>query len=478
MRLNTSLYRSSELFLGNIATNWSVEADQSDEGNFRLSDLQIPYSSAQSGTTQTFTMKHRMGVAEIELKTATYYAIAESNSGTSTITRTTDTNESVTASSSFDSSGSYHVPLRKGSTAFYYAVVPTGTSETQFNSTSGTDQWATAYTATGIASGNLDHYDAFSTRVGTSTYSGQFSYSGTYLTFTVPFTGTYTIECWGASSFVNNDNDYSEVKGAYAGGYVRGNIVLSTGDKLYVYVGEHGISSNEQRFNGGGASASKGGTYGPTGGGGTDVRLKKGATWAENESLCSRIIVAGGGGGISGSANCAGSSGGLEGYQGRDNPWDNNCGKGGTQTSGGAIGERYSTAPLGNAGQFGYGGAGTASINTGGGGGGGGGWYGGAGAGGASNGAFGGGGGSSYISGHPGCVARTGYVGSQSYITRYNSKDWEFSDRLMIDGGGYKWTTSKGAQEKMPKPSGGYYDLGYGHYGHGYCLITGTTATP
>ena len=204
-------------FFGDVKDNWTVEPNQSSDNNsttnypgvaegspFRYSDLQVAKvtltTTATDGvTTGSSTMEHRMGLVELELKTATYYAIAESNGGTSTITRSQDTNEEVTASSSFDDSGSYHVPMQKGSTNFYYAVVLTGEASTQFNSTAGEDQWEDAYTATGLTSGGVDHYDAYSTRVGTSTYSGQFSYSGSYLTFEVPFTGTYTIECWGAS---------------------------------------------------------------------------------------------------------------------------------------------------------------------------------------------------------------------------------------------------------------------------------------
>ena len=63
-RLNSSLHRSSELFLGNIANGWSVESDQSatDLSDFRKSDLQVAVMDL-SGTTLSATMKHKMGLA-------------------------------------------------------------------------------------------------------------------------------------------------------------------------------------------------------------------------------------------------------------------------------------------------------------------------------------------------------------------------------------------------------------------------------
>lgn len=89
--------------------------------------------------------------------------------------------------------------------------------------------------------------------------------------------------------------------------------------------------------------------------------------------------------------------------------------------------------------------------------GGGGGLYGGPSGGISGNATQTGGGGSSYISGHPGC-------------TTYSS--YKFSDTIMIDGKGYKWTDSIGDLQKIPNPNGGYYDLGSGHKDKGYCRIS------
>jgi len=501
MRLNPSLHRSSELFLGNIASGWPVEADQSDLNNFRLSDLQTSKMDL-SGTTLLATMKHKKGVAEIELKTATYYAIVEANNGTSTITRTSNTNESVKASNSFASTGSYHVPVQKGSTDYYYAVVQTGTATTQFNSNSGTDQWASAYTATEIASGGLGHFDAYSTRVGTSTYSGQFSYSGTYLTFTVPFTGTYTIECWGASGG-NANESYGN------GAYTKGTISLSKNDNLYVYIGKRGDAAHTATtptasYNGGGRgikSSHANSLSSGSGGGATDIRTKSGLTDAQNSSwttdwnntygLRGRLMVAAGGGGASGNSDNASSGGGLN-----SNATPANGGSsgslrgctgasqtaGGTTSSGRVSGSIAYTA--GENGTFGVGGAGGSSNNINCGAGGGGGYWGGAGGGSGNVGMAGisGSGGSSYISGHPGCVAiisasstaasTAGTVNSVERATHYSGL--KFTNTKMIDGAGYAWTTAKGSIETMPTPPGG--TISSGNVGNGYCRITGTTA--
>ena len=443
----------ADTFLGNIASGWPVEADQSDLNNFRLSDLQTSKMDL-SGTTLLATMKHKKGVAEIELKTATYYAIVEANNGTSTITRTSNTNESVKASNSFASTGSYHVPVQKGSTDYYYAVVQTGTATTQFNSNSGTDQWASAYTATEIASGGLGHFEAYSTRVGTSTYSGQFSYSGTYLTFTVPFTGTYTIECWGAG--VEN-----------GGAYVMGKKLFEKDNILYIYVGTQGKhSTNSILFGGGGIS-----TNGPSGSGATDVRLIK-------DDLYSRIIVAGGQGGMGGYIAPAG---GVTGYKG-GHSINYAEGNGGGQTDGGAAPTKFSGGRSnGTKGAFGTGGTGGVSSDYATGGGGGGGWYGGSGGSGASSGSFDGGGGSSFISGHPGCNgydnANNRHMGTgNSSVILVNGayESITFETYKMICGYGRLWNgTSYSGTELMPNPEGGYYNSGKGHTGNGYCRITG-----
>jgi hypothetical protein len=221
---------------------------------------------------------------------------------------------------------------------------------------------------------------ASSTCVVTAT-SDTFQYTGASQTFVVP-SGIFvvTIETWGAqggANWVNNVN---------YGGYVKGDLAVTPGETLYIYVGGQSTSLTGG-YNGGG----NGDGAGKGGGGGTDVR--QGGT-----ALANRIIVAGGGGGAGYWSNLhvvGGVGGGLTGGNGYRDPSyaANPGGKGGTQTGGGADGTCVNLNVTSMAGGFGYGGT-PAGYGCGCEGyGGGGGWYGGAGSGNCR----GGGGGSGYI---------------------------------------------------------------------------------
>lgn len=195
--------------------------------------------------------------------------------------------------------------------------------------------------------------------VASSSSTQLFSFTGGAQTFTVPATGTYTLQTWGAQG--GNDG----LTGA-RGGYATGVMTLTAGQVINIYVG--GVGGNCSANNGGGFNGGgNAGPYGCSGGGGGASDIRVGGT-----SLNNRVLVAGGGGGAGNSVQ-AGAGGGLSGLNG--------SGSGGTQSAGGA----------GNpSGTFGQGG-----NMAGDGGGGGGGWYGG----GAAYGDDGGGGGSSYIGG-------------------------------------------------------------------------------
>lgn len=326
-----------------------------------------------------------------------------------------------------------------------------------------------------------------------------YSFKPDYQTFTAPIKATYQIELWGAKG--------GGTKGG-KGSYVKGNIELEQGETIYIYVGGQGDSNGNGGYNGGGnvgVSEPINHERNDGGGGATDVRLVSGL-WNNKTSLNSRIMVAAGGGGANndgtnkyGYGFYGGPGRGLTGSTAEasgSSIIQNMTGKDASQTSGGAGGE--STAAdgndgnrnKGNQGGFGYGGNGQTSKNTqtlSGGAGGGSGYYGGgSGEACASNCGGAGGGGSSYISGHTGCVA----IASQTSISprtangtsckngtttnlcsvHYSNK--VFTDTLMIDGSGYKWTTTKGALEQMPNPNGGYYESGTGNSGDGYARIT------
>ncbi|NRD80269.1 hypothetical protein HPT25_23385 [Bacillus sp. BRMEA1] len=229
-----------------------------------------------------------------------------------------------------------------------------------------------------------------------------FNYTGAVQTWTVPAgCNRVKIEAWGAEGgrYWNTSNYANNYAVAGKGGYVYGELNVTPGQVLNIYVGQKGtdaISYNggSGGWNGGGnggtaSSNSSSYTGGGGGGGASDVRI--GGT-----ALSNRIIVAGGGGGVclnSGSPSSTNQNGGGGGgLVGQDalGGYTSTAG-GGTQTNGGVKGSYQGTYD-GSAGSFGQGGTGGGGNVTSAGGGGGGGYYGGGG-GGAS---YGGGGGSSY----------------------------------------------------------------------------------
>ena len=278
-------------------------------------------------------------------------------------------------------------------------------------------------------------------------------------TFTAPLNTNYKIQCWGASGGNANINT-----GVGSGGYVSGTISLTKDQLFYVYIGQHGNEINQYSssymFNGGGYANKNDTQCGSCGGGATDIRTING-DWDNTISLDSRIMIAGGGGGnrIYHFFMNSGCAGGLEGYDGIVSESNHNIyqGKGATQTSGGAAPETWSGSQNGTAGTLGKGGIGGHNIvdNNGVGSGGGGGLYGGSGSSGAHSTTWSGGGGSSYISGHPGCTAKT--------LT--------FTNTVMIDGAGYQWTSTKGEQVGIPTTANQSIREN-GYVGDGYCLIS------
>ena len=238
-----------------------------------------------------------------------------------------------------------------------------------------------------------------------------YEYSGDYQSFTVPVSGYYKIETWGAQGGNSryNINNTGNITYGGLGGYSSGYIYLNADDKLYVYTGQLGnnnIPSGNAlaSFNGGGSGSSD--SQGGAGGGGaTDIRLVSGS-WNDATSLNSRIMVAAGGAGASNWHNsvAGGAAGGLVGNNGLLNvsSVEHTTATAGTQTSGG-LASGNNGCNLGNNGQFGIGGNSGTTHGSGGGGG----YYGGGGSGCILNGVGSGGGGSSFISGYAGVNAIT-----------------------------------------------------------------------
>jgi len=192
-----------------------------------------------------------------------------------------------------------------------------------------------------------------------------FSYTGNYQTWSVPYTGVYKLELWGAGGGADSTSIGT------TGGYSYGEYTLTKGQNVYIYVGGQGAASTSGGggYNGGGNAGGSSGA----GGGATDIRIN-------GLALENRIVVAGGGGGaghqvallpLSGAGAGGGLTGGI-GYATTE----------ATQTT-------YGTSVNGN------GSLGQGANHTGDGGGGGGGYYGG----GAGTADTGGGGGSGYVGG-------------------------------------------------------------------------------
>lgn len=357
-----------------------------------------------------------------------------------------------------------------------------------------------------------------------------FDYKEKAQEFQVPVTGDYTIELWGAAG---NYSDTITQPYVGKGAYTKGTINLKEGENLYIYTGKNATdegSFNSESFNAGstaegiknypkGATAESATGYhnSSSGGGATDVRLKKGNDWNDEKSLQSRIMVAAGGGGTQyyytkvGTKQevlgIGGAGGGLMGYPGSQkfitglnrnnihilenyNLTTNVTGlnqefafvSGGSQTSGGLANKCIKNSnecdktSKGSNGSFGIGGDGSKNEA---GGGGGGGYYGGGGGGVAhfteaesglchSSGA----GGSSYISGHTGSISYINkndsscnetvkshdpakYVGTTNKECSYYDNTHIFTNTTMVDGQGYVWKTKRTTEKLLDKPNTG-----------------------
>jgi len=225
--------------------------------------------------------------------------------------------------------------------------------------------------------------------------SQTFNYTGAQQTLTVPAGVTaVSIEAYGAQGGTARSGN-GNLGGK--GGYAKGNLAVTPGQTLYVYVGGQGGGAYNTilegaGWNGGGHSNGSG----DGGGGASDIRVS-------GIALSNRVIVAGGGGGNGWYSYAGGAGGGLTGAAGGNTTNSNAAygGGGGTQSAGGVGSGTYPglSGTLGNGGN----GAKSTSSPYGYSGGGGGGYYGGAGGAGETGAGTGyagaGGGGSSYTGG-------------------------------------------------------------------------------
>lgn len=279
--------------------------------------------------------------------------------------------------------------------------------------------------------------------VGSANYNDSvmnFDYTGSVQTATLA-PGTYKLECWGGQG-----GTYSSYIGGY-GGYSKGTITLTEATTVYISVGGAGSSSSTAAgFNGGGTGISSG----RGGGGATDVRIGQ-------NSLYSRVIVAGGGGGAgvtSANANPCGCGGGEYGGDGYYNDTtgsytigQNRCGGSASQTAGGKTWSTSTQATFGQGGN-------ASGYSCGGGGGG---WYGGGGAYDSdsdSDGRWGGGG--------------SGYVYTSSTAKNYPNgcllNSTHYLTNAQTIAGNTSFTSPTGSAET-------------GHTGSGFCRITNLNPT-
>ena len=212
-----------------------------------------------------------------------------------------------------------------------------------------------------------------------------YDYTGGEQTFTVPTTGTYKLETWGAQGYSVNSTYF----GGY-GGYSVGFVQLKNNTNLYIYVGQNGPGGygSFTSYPNGGASYGESPVQGGSGGGSTHILLTESDLSALKNNLDEILIVSGGGGASTYYTGWNGTGGHAGGYMGGTgtrltiDAGKYTAGTGGSQNSGGSTGSCG-----GENGSFGKGG----STSTWGGSGGGG-FYGGGGNCGAT-----GGGGSGYI---------------------------------------------------------------------------------
>lgn len=238
----------------------------------------------------------------------------------------------------------------------------------------------TTYVLTVVDANGCVDTDTVSLDTGGTATSGSvsFSYTGAQQFWVVPAcVNAVTINACGAqggANWVNNVN---------FGGCAQATLAVTTGETLYVYVGQQPTVGTAGGYNGGGA----GDGGGKGGGGGSDVR--QGGT-----TLNDRVVVGGGGGGAGYWSNLhvvGGTGGGPTGGNGYRDPSDPG-GLGATQSGPGPTGTCASFNVPAMTGAFGQGGTPLGSNCGCEGYGGGGGWYGGAGSGNCR----GGGGGSGY----------------------------------------------------------------------------------
>lgn len=249
------------------------------------------------------------------------------------------------------------------------------------------------------------------------------TYSGGIQQWTVPLTGLYRLQAYGAKG---GDMPYSSAyyRGGSGGqgGFAEGYLILGKDDIIYVVVGGAGAYYNRNArqaggYNGGGAGSTATDYPYCTGGGATHIARVTGLLSTLSAKISDILIVAGGGGGAGSSMHedgddrypqsngNAGAGGGTTGQTSPGYSYNGKKATGGSQNKGG-VNTVDNNASSVMAGRFGQGNVNWYGVFAGAGGGG---FYGGA----AASQGGGGGGGSSYIGGVPAIA-----YGEKTYTSR------------------------------------------------------------
>ena len=297
--------------------------------------------------------------------------------------------------------------------------------------------------------GNIAYLSSVGIKYSYININNMYSTSGEQI-FTVPVTGTYKLEVWGAQGGGTN--------GGY-GAYSVGSIKLNKDQKLYINVGGN-TSTGTGGYNGGGSVVEN--VYG--GGGATHIATVSGLLSTLSSKTSNILIVAGGGG--EGNSYAGGGGGGISGVNGVGD----DKGTGGTQTAGGTSVASGSGGSMGGGtGAFGIGGTGdwySESL-----GGGGGGYYGGGSGGG--NGGNGGGGGSTYFNySSAGYKGMGGAGGGISGVSGYRNTVGTETSTPGTQSSGYafgKGNDNSSNTDSITTMPGG----GSGYYGGGVKLTSG-----
>ena len=475
-------------FFVNTISNWNPAKNQRSE--LLSQDLQVAKGVIEGdASTLKFPMEHSMGLAVLNLESKniaktrrfknnsyTYYYPNLTGRVTTKPTKDTDyTDDTATESVSASTTFSGNIPYTTSTANRYIQIVKPSTNisfEASDEFGKPRSAWGTLTPCTFNVAKNAVMSKEIKTDADFYYLARVYTCTQSVASFTTPVAGDYMIECWGAQG----SNMLDKVGGK--GGYCKGTVKLPN-RTIYIYVG-----AQSGGFGGGGVTldSERDAHFGNDGGGATDIRLVKGSTYKEFNSLKSRILVAAGGGGAN-HRNTVGEDpqwgqgdggygGGLNGGDGlRDDntmSWTSAnleficlC-YGASQTSGGKYlrSRRNSSGKFESfsdevqyVGKFGYAATTPATfVQTGGGGG----YYAG-----GSGGHVGGSGGSSFISGYPGCDAITESSTENAIFHTKQPNHYSgliFTDTQMIDGA-----------HPMPSPYGG---TEIGHSRDGACVIS------